>query len=322
MSFRNNQQKEHQNVKNLPRLETYVKKLSNDDAALYDSFTHTSVTTKLTETNPLIDTKKEEIVFQNTLNIANPFCTAPTTAEHSIEHPILSESSNVRLEEPPLQKRAIDWNRSVYIRCSGKIFRVKPRKETIWLSALRFLQRLIRQQRIPSSPLNPFFEVSDQTQICDLAVKEDEKEEEECRKMAEEIEQIVRRTPALQRTTPPNRATLIAKAATAIKQTFQTSDIKVEEKAELKGGSVYLYAMVTPNRKVRELLQTDVAISPVRRSRRILEQTGEKKRLFADLSEIEGDLAEYGYLPNKAINASVFAHNSKLGTPTKKKQKE
>lgn len=132
-------------------------------------------------------------------------------------------------------------------------------------------------------------------------------DDEETMRMQEEIDQVVRRTPILQKVTPPRRPVIIQKALTAIKETSiykgaMSKTVKADpESTKSSGGSAYLYAMITPNKKMREMLETNAAVSPVRRSKRLLSADSPSKGgLYSHLDEIP-NLAECGFIPNAAI---------------------
>ena len=135
-------------------------------------------------------------------------------------------------------------------------------------------------------------------------------------KMQEEVEEVVRRTPAIQRTTPPSRAALFQQAASVIKGTEMDRVPSTAQKAVItkplhgnrlgvEGGSKYLYAMITPSKRMRTILDSEVAISPVRRSKRIFTTGGEEKpNLYSRLEDIP-NLAQVGFLPNAALTNSM-----------------
>lgn len=148
-------------------------------------------------------------------------------------------------------------------------------------------------------------------------------DDSDTQRLQEEIERVIRRTPAIQKVTPPDRGELIRKASTAIRDArlslFESpakkgsattgKSLEPEPSTGLESGSAYLYALVTPTKRMREMLETDAAISPVRRSKRILErgQLPNSQPLFSTLDEIP-DLAQRGFLPNSAINIAQLPH--------------
>lgn len=146
-------------------------------------------------------------------------------------------------------------------------------------------------------------------------------DDSDTQRLQEEIEVVIRRTPAIQKVTPPDRGELIRKASTAIKDArlslfgspakrvgTTAKSMDPEPLTSLQSGSAYLYALVTPTKRMREMLETDAAVSPVRRSKRILER-GQlpNQPLFSTLDEIP-DLAQRGFLPNSAISIAQLPH--------------
>lgn len=135
-----------------------------------------------------------------------------------------------------------------------------------------------------------------------------DEEDEETHRMQAEIDNIVQRTPAIQ-DTPSKRpqARLLDKALTVIKDTslFGRNRHRVRGEshgAGLEGGSAYLYAMITPSKRLRGLLDTDVAVSPVRRSRRLLGRDATpKKDLYNKIDDIP-DISSMGYVPNSHVD--------------------
>lgn len=149
-------------------------------------------------------------------------------------------------------------------------------------------------------------------------------DEAETQRLQAEVDEVVRRTPAIQRITPPHRHSAITRAATALRETrvlqrlnstatLTRSDAtwRGEGKDDLsRSGSAYLYALVTPSKKLREMLDSDSAVSPVRRSRRILNRSSHlasanpphSGTLYEQLTDVP-DLAVRGFIPNSAISA-------------------
>jgi hypothetical protein len=185
---------------------------------------------------------------------------------------------------------------------------------------------------IPSSPKTPEITLPPES-----APPQTPEDDEVTRQMQAEIDDVVRRTPAIQQRTPPrNTAALLQKAVTAIKDTrlyrdrFTVKSNTQEPMPTVEGGSAYLYAMVTPSKRVRDMLETEAAISPVRRSKRLLEKnpTGHEQ-LFSKLDEIP-NLAAVGFIPNANVvempdtdhrrtRVKADPHSlSLLGTPSKR----
>lgn len=135
-------------------------------------------------------------------------------------------------------------------------------------------------------------------------------------KMRTEIEDIVTRTPGLG-DPPKGRSDLIDLAARAIED-LQSVHVRKNENAnsgkrnapELDNidkaslGSSYFYTLVTPTKRVKEILQTESTASLVRRSNRIIARGfPSQHKLFQDLDEIE-DLSEVGFLPSPSVGIS------------------
>lgn len=121
-----------------------------------------------------------------------------------------------------------------------------------------------------------------------------------------EINEIISRTPVLQKCTPPLRNNrVLIEAANTIAGTRFYNSLKMDHKNTKVGsateGSALLYAILTPKKRIQEELETNLVITPVRRSQRLLANSSRKSDAFKDLSEIP-DLEQMGYLPNPAIN--------------------
>ncbi|PJF19457.1 hypothetical protein PSACC_00732 [Paramicrosporidium saccamoebae] len=182
----------------------------------------------------------------------------------------------------------------------------------------------------PSTPNTP---VTPEITLPAPNVLQTPEDDEETRRMQAEIDQVVRRTPQIQKITPP-RPIVLQRALTAIKDTslYRTAPVtgKVDGNLADKGGSAYLYAMITPSKKMREMLETNSAVSPVRRSKRLISLHSPNKNLYSRLDEIP-NLAECGFIPNNAVNDCEISdqrrlavkqdHNSTHGTPSKKRSK-
>lgn len=91
-------------------------------------------------------------------------------------------------------------------------------------------------------------------------------------------------------------------------------------------GSTVKYAAITPSRKLRDRLQTEVAISPVRRSIRI---AGHSDRLPANLKEQRGELMdsleevrvdEFTYVPNKAVEGLLRDGEARVEVERRKRK--
>lgn len=165
---------------------------------------------------------------------------------------------------------------------------------------------------LPSSPRTP------EITIPTLSGPKTPSDNEEMQKMQEEIDEVVRRTPAIQGGLP-DRGDLLAKAATAIKDAkfFERSlsCVKKSFKTESRllhsldgtedqgGGSAYLYAMITPSKRLQNILESDSAVSPVRRSKRLFSKdTPNRELLYTNLDQIP-NFAEHGFIPNSALSA-------------------
>lgn len=121
-----------------------------------------------------------------------------------------------------------------------------------------------------------------------------------------EINEIISRTPVLQKCTPPPRDNrVLIEAANTIAGTKFYDSLKMNHNNTKVGngteGSALLYAILTPKKRIQEELETNLVITPVRRSQRLLACSTRKSDAFKDLSEIP-DLEQMGYLPNPAIN--------------------
>lgn len=139
-------------------------------------------------------------------------------------------------------------------------------------------------------------------------------DDQETQRLQAEVEDVIRRTPALQKVTPPQRSAIIDRAATAIKDSsfFQrlqptSSTRRKDPTADVSNsGSAYLYALVTPGKKLREILDSSSAVSPVRRSRRIMNHVGPtgSSGLYEQLTDVP-DLAAHGFIPNSSISTQL-----------------
>lgn len=174
-----------------------------------------------------------------------------------------------------------------------------------------------RRQETPlESPLTP--ELASNISL--LPARTPELDDEETQRMRAEIDDVIRRTPAIQ-DTPSKRPPihLLEKALTAIKETslfgrdrhrhHADGGETAEGVSKLEGGSAYLYAMITPSKRLRGLLETDVAVSPVRRSKRLLERSNTPKEdLYERIDDIP-DISSVGYIPNSHVD--VLMHPRK-----------
>lgn len=146
-----------------------------------------------------------------------------------------------------------------------------------------------------------------------LSPRTPELDDEETQRMRAEIDDVIQRTPAIQDTPckrPPTR--LLEKALTAIKETslfgrdhhrHRAGGKSTEGINKLEGGSAYLYAMITPSKRLRGLLETNVAVSPVRRSKRLLERGNTPKGdIYEKIDDIP-DMSSIGYIPNSHVDA-------------------
>lgn len=153
------------------------------------------------------------------------------------------------------------------------------------------------------------------TRIINNLTSEEDQDDAEYDALERDIESIVQKTPGL-RESPSEAKRRIAEAASYLKDLSQSCggrgryrggriDGDCDGKGSHKkrkpadhlseGGSSYIYSLVTPTKKMRTILQTDLAMSLVRRSQRLMDKTAS-----AEESIIEGvDLGKVGYLPNE-----------------------
>lgn len=153
-----------------------------------------------------------------------------------------------------------------------------------------------------------------------------ELDDPETEKLRSEIEEIVRRTPILQDHSKLFERVMPIIQSTSLFSRLTNSDSKkkpiMPDKAEdnIERGSKYLYAIVTPKKRLRELLQAESAVSPVRRSQRLMSKRDSKDgraQLFEDVEDIP-ETMKVGFIPNPTVQLN--ARTSLLSTPKKSKK--
>jgi hypothetical protein len=149
--------------------------------------------------------------------------------------------------------------------------------------------------------------------------------------MAQEIEEIVLRTPGFSENLSPKMPSDQEKTSVAsIQNSDQQCGVKLESKSSLSKkklrrkspstdkGSQFVYGLVTPSKKVQLKLDSKSVVSPIRRSMRIKHE----EIFYENLDDIP-NLPEHGYLPNPAISLKHrrrhLSHNDSKGPSAKKK---
>jgi hypothetical protein len=155
--------------------------------------------------------------------------------------------------------------------------------------------------------------------------------------MQREIEEVIGRNSVALEITPPQFRS-VRKAATMILDNDMMGSVRKRLFAAVEPpktdyvrrtnrrllpdgtkGTQIKFALLTPSKRVKEILHTDQVISPVRRSARHLE--GElvkdgKRCYFDSIGEFDMTNEDIGYLPNKAVDLSDA---SCTATPIKKR---
>lgn len=197
----------------------------------------------------------------------------------------------------------------------------------------RLEERLLAGSSIEDVPV-PTLPVEEPNKHEDRELFEDLEAEE---LMQREIEEVIGRNSVALEITPPQFRS-VRKAATMIldndmmgsvrKRLFaaaeppKTDYVRRTNRRLLPDatkGTQIKFALLTPSKRVKEILHTDQVISPVRRSARHLE--GEplkdgKRCYFDSIGEFDMTNEDIGYLPNKAVDLSDA---SCTATPTKKR---
>lgn len=175
--------------------------------------------------------------------------------------------------------------------------------------------------RTPKSPDTPQFTIPVDDKDKSVLLRTPDLEDEETKMLQNEINEVVRRTPALQDSSK-RKTTLFDTMLPAIRESSLYKEMTTKTEKSVNnakplgndlGGSTYLFAVVTPRKRLQNILDSKVAISPVRRSKRFLHGAPEKRqRLFECIDDIP-DLASWAFIPNN-IELPPRTNNSNKST--------